>query len=166
MGSSDAPETLIIKVFLVFCLLVRPLTLDSRTPTFFNRNIQWFVQYIWRMLFHVTETYRQGVKLSRAEVLAATPMPGQLVIEDWREGSADNRALRVAYLKHPSISYNPNQLHPLFDPVMVRMTAKGFLLIGWQIHATNEGGRWEYKQGWWVVEPTSRKPLETSAQAT
>ena len=107
------------------------------------------------MLYHVIETYRHGVKLSRTEVLAATPKPGQLVIEDWREGNADNRALRVAYLNHPTISYHPSQLHPLFDPVLVRMTPKGFLLIGWQIHATLEGGRREYKQGWWVVGPES-----------
>lgn len=105
------------------------------------------------MLFHVTETHRQGVKLTRAEVLAATPKPGQLVIQDWREGNADNRALRVAYLNHPTISYHPSQLPPLFDPVLVRMTPKGFLLIGWQIQATVEGDRREYKQGWWVVGP-------------
>ena len=106
------------------------------------------------MLFHVTETYREGVKLARAEVLATIPTEGQLVIDDWRQGNADNRALRVAYLKHATISYHPNQLHPLFDPVLVSMTAKGFLLIGWQIHATLDGDRREYKQGWWVVEPS------------
>ena len=104
------------------------------------------------MLFHVTETYRQGVKLTRAEVLAATPKPGRLLIQDWHEGNAENRALRVAYLHHPTISYHPSQLKPLFDPVLVSMTAKGFLLLGWQIHTTEDGGRWEYKQGWWVVE--------------
>lgn len=103
------------------------------------------------MLFHVTETYRQGVKLPRAEVLATPPTPGQLVIDDWREGNADNRALRVAYLMHPVVSYHPNQLHPLFDPVMVRMTPKGFLLIGWQIHVVSVAEIREYKQGWWVV---------------
>lgn len=103
------------------------------------------------MLFHVTETYRQGVKLPRAEVLATTPTPGQLVIDDWREGNAENRALRVAYLMHPAVSYHPNQLHPLFDPVIVRMTPKGFLLIGWQIHVFSGAEIREYKQGWWVV---------------
>lgn len=104
------------------------------------------------MLFHVTETHGQGVKLTRAEVLAAAPKSGQLVIQDWLEGNADNRALRVAYLHHPTVSYHPGQLPPLFDPVLVRMTAKGFLLVGWQIHATFDGDRREYKQGWWVVE--------------
>jgi hypothetical protein len=107
------------------------------------------------MLFHVTETHRQGAKLTRAEVLTATPMPGQLVIQDWLQGNADNRALRVAYLKHPTINYHPSQLSPLFDPVLVCMTAKGFLLIGWQVHATLDGDCREYKQGWWVVGPES-----------
>lgn len=116
-------------------------------------DIQWYAQYIRHMLSHVTETYRQGVKLARAEVLAATPKSGQLVIEDWLQGNADSRALRVAYLKHPTIGYHPNQLHPLFAPVLVRMTAKGFLLIGWQVWASGDGDRREYKQAWWVVEP-------------
>lgn len=105
------------------------------------------------MLFHVTETYLLGVKLTRAEVLAATPKPGELVIQDWQEGNAEGRALRVAYLKHPTINYHPSQFHPLFDPVLVRMTPKGFLLIGWQVNAAPDGGSREYKQGWWVVGP-------------
>lgn len=110
------------------------------------------------MLFHVTETHRHGVKLTRAEILAAAPILGQLLIQDWRQGSAENRALRVAYLKHPTVSYHRSQLHPLFDPVLVTMTAAGFLLLGWQVHATVDGGRWEFKQGWWVVEAP---PLDT-----
>lgn len=117
------------------------------------------------MLFHVTETYRQGVKLSRAEVLTTPPTPGQLVIDDWLQGNADNRALRVAYLKHPTVSYHPTQLLPLFDPVLVRMTAKGFLMIGWQAHVTPGAEMREYKQGWWVVrplEPAPSKPLDSA----
>jgi hypothetical protein len=111
------------------------------------------------MLFHVTETHRKGVKLTRDEILATAPMLGELVIHDWREGNAENRAIRVAYLKHSTISYHRSQLQPLFDPVLVRMTAKGFLLVGWQIHASQEGERWEYKQGWWIVAaPTMDTP--------
>ncbi len=103
------------------------------------------------MLSHVTETYRLGKKLPRAEVLATAPTPGQLIIEDWLQGNAEHRALRVAYLKHPTISYHPNQLHPLFDPVLVRMTAMGFLLIGWQVQSVSGTETREFKQGWWVV---------------
>lgn len=103
------------------------------------------------MLFHVTETHRNGVKLTRAEILAADPVPGNLLISDWTTGSAENRALRVAYLKHPTINYHPNQLTPLFDPVIVRMTKEGFLLVGWQVRMIADGERVETKQGWWVV---------------
>lgn len=110
------------------------------------------------MIFHVTETHRQGIKLSRAEILAATPKPGQLLIQGWRQGNAENRALRVAYLKHPNIRYHPSQCDPLFDPVLVSMTANGFLLLGWQVLATADGSRLEFKQGWWVVEAP---PLDT-----
>ncbi len=106
------------------------------------------------VLFHVLETYRDGVKLARADVLATPPTIGELIVHDWLTGSAENRALRVAYLKHPTISYHPTQLNPLFDPVMVRMTAKGFLMVGWQVKATLEGDRREYKQGWWVTPAT------------
>lgn len=104
------------------------------------------------MLFHVTETYRHGVRLSRAEVLAAQPLLGKLEICDWRENNAENRALRVAYLHHATISYYPSLLKPLFDPEIVRMTSAGFLLLGWQIHATSDQTT-HYKQGWWVTAP-------------
>lgn len=103
------------------------------------------------MLFHVTETHLNGVKLTRAEILAAEPAPGQLLISDWLEGNAETRALRVAYLKHPTIEHHPGQLTPLFDPVVVRMTADGFLLVGWQARRTPDGKTMQLKQGWWVV---------------
>jgi hypothetical protein len=78
------------------------------------------------MLFAIVETHKAGVPLERETVLSTPPVVGKLTISDWREGNAEGRALRVAYLKHPTVSYKPNQLHPLFDPVLVRMTAKGF----------------------------------------
>lgn len=103
------------------------------------------------MLFHVYETHRNGVKLTRADVLAADPVPGHLLISDWPVGNAAARALRVAYLKHPIIDYHRDQLTPLFDPVIVRMTKEGFLLVGWQVRRTADGEILETKQGWWAV---------------
>lgn len=108
------------------------------------------------MLFHVYETHRNGVKLSRAEILAADPVPGQLLISDWPVGNAEARALRVAYLKHPTSEYHPNQLTPLFDPVIVRMTKEGFLLVGWQVRMIADGETLEFKQGWWIVKAVSK----------
>lgn len=99
----------------------------------------------------VNETHREGVKLSRDEIFATPPTLGQLTVEDWREGNAENRVLRVAHLKHPTIEYHRSPLNPLFEPVIVRMTSKGFLLVGWQINTTLDGDRREYKQGWSVV---------------
>ena len=102
------------------------------------------------MLLSVVETHRQGVRLSRDEIRTAEPVVGQLVINDWREGCSVGRALRVAYLKHPTISYHPHLLHPLFEPVIVRMTSTGFLLTGMQICVVGQTEPVEVAQGWWV----------------
>lgn len=96
------------------------------------------------MLFSVIQTHRQGTRLSREEIRAAAPIIGQLDINDWLQGSSAGRALRVARLKHPTISYYPELLSPLFDPCIVRMTSQGFLLLGTQIHTDEQ-----------------RKPVET-----
>ncbi len=104
------------------------------------------------MLFAVIETHRQGVRLSREEIRAAEPIVGQLEITDWPHGNAFRRAVRVANLRHPAIDYYPALLTPLFDPVIVRMTSQGFLLVGVQIHATDTG-TFETTQGWWVRAP-------------
>ncbi len=102
------------------------------------------------MLFSVVETHRQGVRLTREAIRAAEPIVGQLEITDWLEGSAFGRALRVARLKHPTLSYHPELRHPLFDPQIVRMTGQGFLLIGIQIHTNEQLKAIEAAQGWWI----------------
>lgn len=101
------------------------------------------------MLFSIVKTHQKGVRLTRAEVLAAMPTVGNLVLSDWLQGNAANRAIRVANLKHPSVEYYPDLLQPLFDPVLVRMTKAGFLLIGNEIHA-ERGETIEFVQGWWA----------------
>lgn len=102
------------------------------------------------MLFSVVETHHQGIRRSREEIRAAEPILGQLEISDWLSGNASGRALRVAYLKHPAISYHQQLLHPLFDPAIVRMTSSGFLLVGMQIHTNAQIQAIEMQQGWWV----------------
>lgn len=102
------------------------------------------------MLFSVVETHRRGVRLTRDEIRTAEPIVGQLEVTDWLEGSAAGRAIRVARLQHPTIGYYPQLLSPIFDPHIVRMTGQGFLLIGTQVHLTEQAGSVEAIQGWWV----------------
>ncbi|WP_265948285.1 hypothetical protein [Dechloromonas sp. A34] len=102
------------------------------------------------MLFAVVQTHHRGTRLSREEIRAAEPIIGQLVISDWLEGNAAGRAIRVANLKHPTTSYCPNLLSPIFDPQIVKMTTQGFLLLGTQIRCDEQLKPVETLQGWWV----------------
>lgn len=99
--------------------------------------------------------------------MSATPVVGNLVLSDWREGNAANRAIRVANLKHPTIDYYPSLIPPIFDPVLVRMTAVGFFIVGTEYRA--EGGATiETVQGWWARFIADAQPHrhEVMAQCT
>ena len=107
------------------------------------------------MLFSVVEIYRQGVRLSREEIVAAAPIIGLLTVSDWPGQGVRRRTSRVARLHHPEVSYFPELLLPLFDPVLVRMNNVGFLLEGRGNHSS-EGKVTEYMQGWWVRAVNNR----------
>jgi hypothetical protein len=107
------------------------------------------------MLFSVVQIRRNGVRLTREEIAAAAPLVGRLSIHDWQEGNSSGRALRVATLRQTSSSYQADLLLPIFDPVMVRMTDAGFLLIGWQIETQPDNRTAEHAQGWWVTTAAS-----------
>ena len=100
------------------------------------------------MLFAVVQTHRKGVRLSREEIRAATPVVGNLLLSDWLQGNASNRAIRVANLMHPTVEYYPKLIQPIFDPVLVRMTKLGFLLVGTECRL-EDGDGIESVQGWW-----------------
>lgn len=118
------------------------------------------------MLFAVVQTHRKGVKLSRDEIRAATPVIGNLILSDWREGNAANRAIRVATLKHPKIEYYPALLQPIFDPVLVRMTSVGFLIVGMEYRPEGDETI-ETVQGWWVrFIDGQRDKIKEAAQCT
>lgn len=102
------------------------------------------------MIFSVVETHRNGVRLTRQEVQEAIACVGTLVVEDWREGNYARRALRVARLMTDKLNQRPQLLLPLFDPVLVRMTDSGFLLLGYQIESGPGREVAEHVQGWWV----------------
>jgi hypothetical protein len=58
-------------------------------------------------------------------------------------------------LRHTSISYQADLLLPIFEPVMIRMTDAGVLLIGWQIETQPDSRTAEHAQGWWVTTAAS-----------
>lgn len=105
------------------------------------------------MLFSVVETHRVGgAKIPREELLKAVPKVGELVITDWVEGNAENRALRVAHLKNGMLNQRADHYLPLFEPVVVLMTTKGFLLRGYQINSEGSSAEIiQFVQGWWVT---------------
>ena len=113
------------------------------------------------MLFAVVQTHRKGVRLSREEIRAATPVVGNLLLSDWLEGNASNRAIRVAKLMHPTVEYYPTLVQTIFDPVLVRMTKVGFLLVGTEYHVDGNGACIECVQGWWcrAVDEASPDPV-------
>ena len=101
-------------------------------------------------MFNVVPMCRQGVRQSAAELRAAMPITGLLVIEDWRDGNAENRALRVARLRHPTQSHFPELLLPMFDPVLVRCDHRGMVLVGIECDVRPGGEVARVMQQWWL----------------
>lgn len=104
--------------------------------------------YSNRMLFAVVQTHRNGVRFSREEIRTATPVVGNLLLSDWLQGNASNRAIRIAKLMHATVEYHPTLLQPIFDPVLVRMSKIGFLLVGTE-RCLDGADCVESVQGWW-----------------
>lgn len=102
------------------------------------------------MLFSVVLMFHEGIRLPADTLRSAIPTVGRLVIDDWREGNAERRALRVARLKHPTISYSPELLHPLFDPTVIRCDQRGMVLMGFENHAQPDRQVLQVVQQWWL----------------
>jgi hypothetical protein len=104
------------------------------------------------MIFQVIPMYRQGVRQPRELLRGAAAVVGRLKVEDWREGNAENRALRVARLFHPTQSYFPELLLPLFDPVLIRCDRRGIVLSGVEFDARPNREVASVTQAWWLRE--------------
>ncbi len=101
------------------------------------------------MLFSVVQTHCEGVRLTRDEIKAATPIVGRLEISDWAQNYS-GRSLKVAKLRNPNSTLLTELLLPIFEPIIVKMTDKGFLISGYQLKCLDTGKMAEYVQGWWV----------------
>jgi hypothetical protein len=93
---------------------------------------------------------QQGVRRPAAELRVAEAILGRLVVEDWRTGNAEHRALRVARRRHPTQAYFPEVLPPLFDPVLISVDARGAVLVGTELQPLGSGEVARVQQRWWL----------------
>lgn len=104
------------------------------------------------MKIRLVQLYKGGVRRERAELRADPGLVGLLTVRDWPAGNAEGRPLKMAEihdLQPLSINYPARQLTvPLFDVVLLRVTARGLLLRGFQIDSSN-GPPINAAQEWW-----------------
>lgn len=102
------------------------------------------------MRFCLVELFSYGIRRPREDVCRQPPLAGELTVTDWPAGNAAGRALRVAQLReHYGGATLRDIVVPLFDPLLVRMTRTGFVLRGFQYHASDGVVR-EWMQEWWI----------------
>lgn len=117
-------------------------------------GVYWiFIQYPGQMLFRVVPLCISGVRLSKDAIRGIEPILGRLKIEDWVHGHLESRAVRVARLGHPTQSYFPELLFPLFDPVLTKCDIRGMLLSGFECNSKGGGEVARVLQVWWLREP-------------
>lgn len=101
------------------------------------------------MRFKLVTVRNQGRRLTRAEIEAAEPLVGDLVLRDLPASSNSwGRALRRADLiDESSPQAQRTLLTPLFEPVLVRVTPTSMLLMGCELEVV-DGVIHEHVQGW------------------
>lgn len=106
------------------------------------------------MHFKLICLYQDGVAIDK-DKLAETPAhSGNLVIEDWLEGSTFKRPVRYARLLTETHMIPADIIPPLFEPVAIKMTSNQMTLIGYQI-GSRDGAPVHYMQSW-AIRMTER----------
>lgn len=93
--------------------------------------------------------YKDGVPLDKDGLAESPAHVGNLVIEDWVEGSTFKRPVRYARLLTETHMIPADIIPPLFEPSIVKMTANQMTLVGYQI-GTCDGATVHYMQSWAV----------------
>jgi hypothetical protein len=101
------------------------------------------------MRYTLIQLHRNGVVLTKDELAEAPRHTGNLVVEDWPEGSSFGRHIRQARLKRPPLEGDNDIIPPLFDPVLVKMDDTRMTLHGYQIHY--EAGVTVHYAQYWVL---------------
>ena len=99
------------------------------------------------MLYKLLCLHKDGIVLTKLELAEAETYIGNLVIDDWVQGSAFNRSIRRARLLTTEHSAQVDILPPLFEPVLVKMTGHQLTLHGYQVHLW-QGAAVHYAQVW------------------
>ena len=101
------------------------------------------------MHFKLICLFKDGVPIDK-DARAETPAHvGNLVVEDWLDGSTFKRPVRYARLLTDAHSIPADIIPPLFEPVVIKMTANQMTLQGYQI-GTRDGAAVHYMQSWAV----------------
>lgn len=100
------------------------------------------------MLFAVVPTHVNGVRRSKEEISQAAQMVGTLLIEQLPVNSA-GRPMLIAKLRDASDRHKRLLTSPLLDANLVKLTASGLYLVGYQIEV-EDGKSIEFAQGWWA----------------
>lgn len=103
------------------------------------------------MRFRLVVTRDRGRRLSRAEIEAAEPVVGELLLRDRPSTSSSfRRTIRYADLVDRSIPSAPRSLRPpLFGPQLIRVTEQSMLLVGYEIDSDGSSDAiYDYAQGW------------------
>lgn len=105
----------------------------------------------------IIRTMRDGLALSRAELLEAPRLAGELVLEPWSEQNVFARPIKRARL----ISTLPGTgdidiAAPLFEPELIKVRDNKLTLVGHEIHSENGIARHVLQV--WLVKPSNEGP--------
>lgn len=105
------------------------------------------------MHFKLICLYKNGALLSKDALAEMPSHVGNLIIEDWVERNAFKRPVRYARLLTETHLIPADIIPPLFEPVVIKITANQMTLQGYQI-GTRDGAAVHYMQSW-VIRMTS-----------
>jgi hypothetical protein len=101
----------------------------------------------------IIRTMQNGVALSRAELLEAPRLTGQLVLEDCSEQNVFARTIRRARLVSTVQGTGDVDIAaPLFEPQLIKVRNNRMTLVGHEIHA--DAGVPRHVVQVWLVQPS------------
>lgn len=106
------------------------------------------------MLCRMICLYQDGVQIDKDKLAESPSFTGNLVVEDWIEGSAFKRPVRQARLLTETHLIPSDIIPPLFEPDVIKITGSQMTLQGHQI-GTRDGVAVHYMQAW-VIRMTER----------
>src|SRR4051812_33234338 len=98
----------------------------------------------------ITPVYINGKRRSGRELRDWPPLGGQLTIVDALHPDLPGRPKRIARLSNPNHRGQEPFCGPLYDPEIVSMDTRGFLLRGFNIVECADGRPELHVQGWLV----------------